>query len=174
MAVVVGLVLVLGLGGFFYLDRAAKKGPPAPPPLTGDARAYARNLKLTNVEMKAHESYLKQSVVEIVGNIQNVGDRIVKTVEINCVFYDAYGQVVLREAPALVVPAESIVIRDGRSYLLKLTDGSATPKVTLLPVTVGRRQGGEVEILQGIGKNDAVVVQGAGFLNDGDIVRLAR
>jgi RND family efflux transporter MFP subunit len=86
----------------------------------------------------------------------------------------ANGQVVLREAPALVVPAESIVIRDGRSYLLKLTDNSATPKVALLPVTVGRRQGGEVEILQGIGKNDAVVVQGAGFLNDGDIVRLAR
>ena len=104
MAVVIGLVLVLGLGGFFYLDRAAKKGPPAPPPLTGDARAYARNLKLTNVEMKAHESYLKQSVVEIVGNIQNVGDRIVKTVEINCVFYDSYGQVVLRERVPIVSP----------------------------------------------------------------------
>jgi hypothetical protein len=104
MAVVIGLVLVLGLGGFFYLDRAAKKGPPAPPPLTGDARAYARNLKLTNVEMKAHESYLKQSVVEIVGNIQNVGDRMVKTVEINCVFYDSYGQVVLRERVPIVSP----------------------------------------------------------------------
>jgi len=93
---------VLGLGGFLILERAAKKEPPAPPPLTGAARAYARNLKLTNVEMKAHESYLKQSVVEIVGNIQNVGDRIVKTVEINCVFYDAYGQVVLRKRVPIV------------------------------------------------------------------------
>jgi len=102
MAVVIGLVLVLGLGGFLFLERAAKKPPPAPPPLTGDARAYARNLKLTNVEMKAHESYLKQSVVEIVGNIQNVGDRIVKTVEINCVFYDSYGQVVLRKRVPIV------------------------------------------------------------------------
>ena len=54
--------------------------------------------------MKAHESYLKQSVVEIVGNIQNVGDRIVKTVEISCVFYDAYGQVVLRERVPIVSP----------------------------------------------------------------------
>jgi len=102
MAVVIGLVLVLGLGGFLVLDRAAKKEPPAPPPLTGAARAYARNLKLTNVEMKAHESYLKQSVVEIVGNIQNVGDRMVKTVEINCVFYDSYGQVVLRKRVPIV------------------------------------------------------------------------
>jgi hypothetical protein len=104
MAIVIGLVLALGIGGFFYLDRAAKKPPPARPPLTGEARAYARNLKLTDVEMKAHESYLKQSVVEIVGNIQNLGDRVVKTVEINCVFYDAYGQVVLRERVPIVSP----------------------------------------------------------------------
>ena len=104
MVIVIGLVLALGIGGFFYLDRAAKKPPPAPAPLTGEARAYARNLKLTDVEMKAHESYLKQSVVEIVGNIQNLGDRVVKTVEINCVFYDAYGQVVLRERVPIVSP----------------------------------------------------------------------
>jgi hypothetical protein len=104
MAIVISLVLLLGLGGFFYLDRKAKQPPPAPPPLTGEARSYARNLKLTNVEMKAHESYLKQSVVEIVGNVQNLGDRIVKTVEINCVFYDAYGQVVLRERVPIVSP----------------------------------------------------------------------
>ena len=104
MAIVIGLVLVLGLGGFFYLDRASKKPLPEPPPLSGEARAYAGKLKLTNVEMKAHESYLKQSVVEIVGNIQNVGGRIVKTVEIRCVFYDAYGQVVLRERVPIVSP----------------------------------------------------------------------
>ena len=104
MVIVIGLVLVIGLGGFLYLDRAAQKPLPAPPPLTGPARAYARELKLTNVEMKAHESYLKQSVVEIVGNIQNTGDRIVKLVEINCVFYDSYGQVVLRERVPIVSP----------------------------------------------------------------------
>jgi RND family efflux transporter MFP subunit len=86
----------------------------------------------------------------------------------------ANGQVVLRETPALTVPAESVVIRDGRSYLLKLADGGTTPRVTLQAVTVGRRQGGEMEILQGVGERDVVVVQGAGFLNDGDIVRLAR
>jgi len=112
MAMVIGLVLVLGLAGVFLLDRAAKKPPPAPPPLTGEARAYAWNLKLTNVEMKAHESYLKQSVVEIVGNIQNVGDRIVKTVEISCVFYDAYGQVVLRERVPIVSPKIGAVAPD--------------------------------------------------------------
>jgi len=71
--------------------------------------------------------------------------------------------VVLREAPALVVARRKHRDPRWRSYLLKLTDDSATPKVTLLPVTVGRRLGGEVEILQGIGNRDAVAVQGAGF-----------
>jgi hypothetical protein len=102
MAVAIGLVLVLGLIGFLMLDRAAKKPEPPPKPLSGEARAYARSLKLNNVEMKAHESYLKQSVVEIMGNIQNIGDKTVKTVEITCVFYDAYGQVVLRRRLPIV------------------------------------------------------------------------
>ena len=104
VAIIIGLVLVLGLGAFLYLDRAAKKEPPPPPPLTGAARAYARYLKLSNVEMKASESYLKQSIVEITGDIGNQGDRILKKVEITCVFYDALGQVVLRERVPIVSP----------------------------------------------------------------------
>jgi hypothetical protein len=104
VALVIGLVLVIGVAGFWYLDRSAKAPPSAPPPLTGEARAYVHNLKLNNVQMKAHESYLKQSVVEITGSIQNNGDRILKTVEITCVFYDAYGQVVLRERVPIVSP----------------------------------------------------------------------
>ncbi|MCU1236620.1 MAG: hypothetical protein JWP63_4587 [Candidatus Solibacter sp.] len=102
LVVVIGLVLVLGLAGFFYLDRTSKKEPPPPPPLSQEARAYAKNLKLDKVEMKAHESYLKQSVVEITGDIQNVGDRTVKLIEITCIFYDAYGQVALRERVPIV------------------------------------------------------------------------
>jgi hypothetical protein len=96
------VVLAVGAGVFFFLERAAKQPPPAPPPLTGDARAYVRNLRLLDVEMKAHESYLKQSVVEITGKIGNQGDRVLSVVEINCVFYDAYGQVVLRERVPIV------------------------------------------------------------------------
>ncbi len=104
MAVVGGLVLVLGLAGFWYLDHSSKQPPAAPPPLTTEARTYVHNLKLSDVEIKAHESYLKQSVVEIVGNIGNAGDRTLKSVELNCVFYDAYGQVVLRERVPIVSP----------------------------------------------------------------------
>ena len=51
--------------------------------------------------MQAHESYLKQAVVEIEGKITNNGDRALQLVEINCVFRDPYGQVVLRERVAI-------------------------------------------------------------------------
>ena len=102
VAIVIGVVVLAGLAGFYLLDRAAKKGPPAPPPLTGDARAYVRSLQLLDVNMDAHESYLKQAVVEISGKIGNNGGRVLQLVEINCVFYDAYGQVVLRERVPIV------------------------------------------------------------------------
>jgi hypothetical protein len=104
LAIVIVLVLVLGLGGFLYLERASNQPPPPLAPLTGEAREYVknRNLKLANVEMKASESYLKQAVIEITGTIQNAGDRRVKSVEIYCVFYDPFGQVVSRKRVSIV------------------------------------------------------------------------
>ena len=85
----------------------------------------------------------------------------------------ANGRVVLGDTPALVVPAESVVIRDGRNYVVALDGAGATPKVSLKPVTVGRRVGREVEVARGIGLDERVVVRGAGLLNDGDVVRVS-
>jgi len=86
----------------------------------------------------------------------------------------AAGRIVLAESPALTVPAASVVIRDGRSYVLKLQSDAITAPVALQPVQAGRRQGAEIEIVQGVSETDHVVVQGAGFLNDGDLVRIVQ
>jgi RND family efflux transporter MFP subunit len=85
----------------------------------------------------------------------------------------ADGRVVLRQSAALAVPAESVVIRDGRSYVATVTGVAGVPRVRMQAVTVGRRQGGDAEITQGISADDQVIIQGAGFLNDGDVVRLS-
>jgi multidrug efflux pump subunit AcrA (membrane-fusion protein) len=85
----------------------------------------------------------------------------------------ADGRVVLRESAALAVPAESVVIRDGRSYVATVTEVGGVPRVRMQAVTVGRRQGGDAEITQGLNPDEQVIVQGAGFLNDGDVVRLS-
>ena len=101
--VIVGAgILILGLAVWGYMDYRARQNPPKLPVLTAEARQYVRNLQLSDVEMKASESYMKQKVVEILGKIRNNGPRNVNVVEINCVFRDPYGQVVLRERVAIV------------------------------------------------------------------------
>src|SRR5579883_1114943 len=101
MAVVIGILVVLGGAAFWVLQKSPPPAAPKPV-LTGDARAYVKYLKLSDVDMKAHESYFKQSVVEITGKIGNEGNRVLKLVEINCVFGDSAGQVVLRERVPIV------------------------------------------------------------------------
>jgi hypothetical protein len=100
----IAIVLLAAVGiagaGFWYLNRPIV--PKEPPPLSGDARNYVRNLALSGVHMEANETYLNQPLVEITGNLSNKGDRVLRTVEINCVFYDPYGQVVLRERVPIV------------------------------------------------------------------------
>jgi hypothetical protein len=101
LAIIVVLVLALGGGAFWWLDYQSRHLTSQRPVLTVEARGYLKNLALSEVEMQANESYMKQEVVEINGKIANNGDRNLKLVEINCVFKDVYGQVVLRERVAI-------------------------------------------------------------------------
>jgi multidrug efflux pump subunit AcrA (membrane-fusion protein) len=80
--------------------------------------------------------------------------------------------VVLGESAALVVPASGIVVRDGYSFAFKLEAAGVTQHVKQQRVEVGRRRGPDVEILAGLNLGDHVVAQGAGFLDDGDSVRV--
>ena len=98
MAIAV-VALAMGGGAWWLLGRNAASEPR--PVLTAEARGYLKNLALSEVQMQANESYMQQAVVEIVGKIGNNGDRVVKLVEINCVFHDVYGLVVLRERVAI-------------------------------------------------------------------------
>lgn len=72
---------------------------------------------------------------------------------------------------ALVVPAASVLSRDGRSVVAVLTGDSGHSTISMDRVTTGRRRGDEVEIVDGLNERD-LVVRGASFLGDGDQVRL--
>jgi len=100
LAIVMIAAAPIGAAGFWYVSRPPAAKPAAP--LSDVARTYVRSLALGNVEMKAHESYMKQQIVEITGQLGNKGDRALKTVELNCVFYDPYGQIVLRKRVEIV------------------------------------------------------------------------
>jgi len=79
------------------------------------------------------------------------------------------GELRLADRPAIVVPSASIVVRDGRTFIAAL-DGN---RVRLMAVVTGRRVGERTEVTSGVAVGQVVVVRGAGFLNDRDIVRVA-
>ena len=101
LVIVLILVAICGTATWFFLIRGASR-PQQPNPLTAEAKAYVRNLGLADVEMKAKENALGGTLVEITGKITNKGPQTLRSVEINCVFYDPYGQAVLRERVPIV------------------------------------------------------------------------
>ena len=102
VGIVIGLGAVLVAGAFAWLTFAPKPAPPPPPVLTAEARDYLPSLKLSNVHMQAAESYVNQRLVEILGEITNVGNRKVKVVEVTCVFRDYSRNEVDRERTFVV------------------------------------------------------------------------
>jgi len=82
------------------------------------------------------------------------------------------GVVEMSTAPALVVPAQCVVLRDGHEMVAVIEGREAVAKVALRRVSTGRRQGDEVEIVTGVETGERVVVRGAGFLGDGDLVKV--
>jgi RND family efflux transporter MFP subunit len=82
----------------------------------------------------------------------------------------ASGQFALGESAALTVPQQAVVVRDGFAYVFRL---NADGRVSQLKVTTGRRLGDRVEVTGGLPADALVVTTGAGFLNDGDLVRNA-
>lgn len=102
VALVIAVVLAAaGILAGWLLTRGGPRPQPAPV-LTAEARAYVHYLKLADVSMDAHENFARQMLVEITGKITNAGDRPLRVVEVNCVFKDPYGRVVLRQRTPIV------------------------------------------------------------------------
>ena len=82
----------------------------------------------------------------------------------------ARGEFNLGSSNALTVPQRAIVVRDGFNFVFRLAPDK---RVNQVKVQTGRRAGERVEVLSGLAADALIVVNGAGFLNDGDLVRLA-
>ena len=83
----------------------------------------------------------------------------------------ARGEFELGATEALTVPQRALVMRDGFNYLFQLGDGN---RVSQLKVQTGRLAGERIEVVSGLPADARIVVNGAGFLNDGDLVRLGQ
>ena len=80
----------------------------------------------------------------------------------------AQGEFEMGASPALTVPQQAVVLRDGFSYVFRL---NADSRVSQIKVQTGRRVGDQVEVREGLLPDTVLVVSGAGFLNDGDLVK---
>ncbi|MEO0319050.1 MAG: hypothetical protein RL404_2727 [Pseudomonadota bacterium] len=82
----------------------------------------------------------------------------------------ARGEFALGSGNGVTVPQQAVVVRDGFSYVFRMKpDG----RVSQQKVKTGRYLKDRVEITDGITLESDLVVAGAGFLNDGDLVRVA-
>jgi RND family efflux transporter MFP subunit len=79
------------------------------------------------------------------------------------------GRIVTSASTGLLVPTAAVVMRDGYAYVFTV---DAQNIVHRIRVSVGAPQGDQVEVLDGLRPGEALVATGAGFLGDGDKVRV--
>jgi HlyD family secretion protein len=82
----------------------------------------------------------------------------------------ATGNFDLGSAQVLSVPQQSLVVRDGFTYLFHLTGD----RVTAQKVKTGRREGDRIEVVEGLKPEMQIVATGAAFLNNGDLVKVVK
>jgi hypothetical protein len=104
MRILLAFLVAAVVGGGTAYYYVSDSGVPAVQnqPITPEAKSYVQHLHLSSVELKATDSLMGGTIVEIVGKIKNAGDRPLNQVDVNCVFQDPYGQVVLREKVSIV------------------------------------------------------------------------
>ncbi len=81
----------------------------------------------------------------------------------------ARGEFETGRSNAQTLPQTAVLTRDGFTYVFTVDKNN---KVAMVKVGIGRRLGDRVEVLQGLATGTNVVASGAGFLADGDLVRV--
>ena len=81
----------------------------------------------------------------------------------------ARGEFELAQSPALTLPQTAIVLREGFAYVFRM---EGEDRVAQAKVALGRRVGERIEIVSGLDPAARVVGAGAGFLADGDVVKV--
>lgn len=79
------------------------------------------------------------------------------------------GRIITSASPGVMVPSSAVVMRDGYPYAFSVDSRSVAHRLRL---RVGATDRDQIEVLEGLQAGQRVVVSGAGFLGDGDKVRV--
>jgi RND family efflux transporter MFP subunit len=82
----------------------------------------------------------------------------------------ARGEILIDNAKALSLPESAVLARDGYPFVFTV---GADHIARLTKIETGARQNGLVEVSAGLAAEARVVATGAGFVKDGDLVRIA-
>lgn len=149
-------------------------------------RAEVTAAELKNIKIGASATVRAANGSELTGKVRMVAPTIDPQTRSALVYVDlppnngkqapfkagmyATGQFELGSSEALTVPQQAVAVRDGFSYVFRL---NSDQRVSQIKVQTGRRLGERIEVLQGLAPDALIVAAGAGFLNDGDLVRSA-
>jgi RND family efflux transporter MFP subunit len=150
-------------------------------------RAEVTSAELARVTVGTHALVTATSGARLEGRVRMIGPTVDPQTRIALVYVDvtplpgpaagsaragmfARGEFDLGAQPALTVPQPAVVVREGFSYVFRVNPDN---RVTQVKVQIGRIAGDRLQVISGIGSDARIVASGGGFLNDGDLVRVA-
>jgi RND family efflux transporter MFP subunit len=81
----------------------------------------------------------------------------------------ARGEFDLGSVETVTVPQAAVVVREGFSYVFRVGSDN---RVSMVKIQTGRIAADRLEVVSGLPADAVIVANGAGFLNDGDLVRI--
>jgi HlyD family secretion protein len=150
-------------------------------------RAEVTSAELGKLTPGTHALVTATSVARLEGRVRIIGPTVDPQTRVAIAYVDvlplpgpaagsaragmfARGEFDLGAAPALTVPQSAVVVREGFSYVFRVNPDN---RVAQLKVQTGRIAGDRVQVLSGVTGDMRLVASGGGFLNDGDLVRVA-
>jgi RND family efflux transporter MFP subunit len=150
-------------------------------------RAEVTASELPKLTVGTHAIVTATSGTRLEGRVRMIGPTVDPQTRIAIVYVDvrplpgpaaasaragmyARGEFDLGAQPALTVPQQALVVREGFNYVLRVLPGD---RVAQVKVQIGRIEGDRVQVLSGVTPDMRIVASGGGFLNEGDLVRVA-
>ena len=150
-------------------------------------RAEVTSAELGKLTVGTHALVTATSGARLEGRVRTIGPTVDPQSRVAIVYVDvkplpgpasgsaragmfARGEFELGAQPALTVPQSAVVVREGFSYVFRVNPDN---RVSQVKVQIGRIAGDRLQVLSGIDSTTRIVASGGGFLNDGDVVRVA-
>ncbi|MDP3540312.1 MAG: efflux RND transporter periplasmic adaptor subunit [Azonexus sp.] len=144
-------------------------------------RAEVSSLDLARLKPGVPATLINPNGVAVKGSVRAVAPSVDPQTRNGLVYVDlpvtdavragmfARGEFELAQSPALTLPQTAVVLREGFAYVFRL---EGADRVAQTKVALGRRLGERIEIVSGLEPQTRVVESGAGFLADGDAVKV--